>query len=314
MVVAAGLEDEPARSRIEEGLGTPEMCWLDIESPNDDEVRRLGAQLALHVLAIDDSTEFGQPAKFDLYGDHMLVVAYGVGDDDSLVEVHCYYSTRYLVTLHHAPVSALDELIASSSFRAELAGEPVPVLHAIVDALYGSYQAVVDRIDDRLTDIEDAELDAPDDANIEAVVAIKRQIADLKRTVAQARDALGTAHTPLVDDLPGMTESARPYVLDLSTTVRQLASDIGELERHASSIVEMHLTLMSNRQNDVMEQLTLVATIFLPLSFLVGFFGQNFSTLISIQAGWASFIVFGIVLDAVSVVALLLLLRRRGWS
>jgi len=170
------------------------------------------------------------------------------------------------------------------------------------------------RLDDQLTDVEAEVLGAPRQAQLEKLAAIKQRAVDLKRAVAQAREMLGPGGRPAIEDLPGMTENGLRYARDLSQTVTQIASDVDAVEQHAASVLNLHLTLTSNRQNDVMRQLTIIATVFLPLTFLVGFFGQNFSTLVDLESGWVSFVVFGLLLEGGSVLALLFVLRSRGWS
>jgi magnesium transporter len=182
-----------------------------------------------------------------------------------------------------------------------------------MDALYGSCQTLVDRIDDRLDDLENELLASPDAQHLTEISELKRRIAELKRTTHEAREYLGGGRGPAIEDLPGMTENGRHYVRDLSETMRQLADDIVALEDRSSSLVDLHMTFTSNRQNVIMARLALIATIFLPLSFLVAFFGQNFNKLIDVQTGWVSFILLGPVLEAVSIVAILSVLRRRGW-
>lgn len=314
LMTSAEVRNDLSHTTVDECLRAPAMCWLDVEAPTDDEIDHLGTVVGLHPLAIADSKEFGQAPKVSLYDGYAALVGFGVGADDSLVEVHCYYSTSFIVTLRRRAIPSLEGLRHSSAFRASLAGDPVVVLYRVADALYSSLQRVIDRLDDQLTDVETAVLAAPRQSQLQWLSAIKGRVANLKRGVAQAREVLGSGGKSAIEDLPGMTQDGLHYARDLAESVRQLVADVEDLSHHASAVVDLHLTLTSNRQNDVMRQLTLVATLFLPLTFLVGFFGQNFSTLVMIQSGWVSFIVFGILLEFVSVAALLWLLRRRGWS
>ena len=313
LMTKTGTEENPPPSTTDGQLAAPEMCWLDIESPTDDEIGRLGTTLGLHPLAVQDAKEFDQRPKLDLYDGYAVSIDFGVGDNDSLAEVHSYFSTNYLVTLRRGPVPVLEGLRSSSVFRAALAGDPLQVLYRLMDALYGSCQTLVDRIDDRLADLEDELLASPEARHLTEISDIKRRIAELKRTTHEAREYLGGGRGPAVEDLPGMTEDGRHYVRDLADTMRQLAADIEALEHRSSALVDLHMTLTSNRQNVIMARLALIATIFLPLSFLVGFFGQNFNELVDLQTGWVAFIILGPVLEALSVVAILTLFHRRGW-
>lgn len=310
----ADSRDDLSQAQIDECLRAPDMCWFDIEAPSDGDIEHLGDVLGLHPLAIEDSKEFGQAPKISRFDGYALIIGFGMGVDDSLVEVHCYYSTSFIVTLRRAGVPCVDELRRSSAFRTSLTGDPVVALYRVADALYGSWQPVIDHLDDQLTDVEGAVLDAPHQSQLGHLSEVKRRVAELRRGVAQAREVLGSAGRSSIEDLPGMTQDGLHYARDLNETVRELAGDVEELSNHASAVIDLHLSLTSNRQNDVMRQLTLVATLFLPMTFLVGFFGQNFSMLVNLESGWVSFIVLGILLEIVSVVLLLWVLRSRGWS
>jgi magnesium transporter len=116
-----------------------------------------------------------------------------------------------------------------------------------------------------------------------------------------------------VNDVPGLTDEGTRYFRDLYDHLIRVSDQVDNYRDLLSSVMDTHLSTVSNRLNVVMKQLTIIATIFLPLSFLTGFFGQNFAFLVrNILPTW-TFWVFGVAVEVITAVALVVVFRRRGW-
>ena len=127
---------EPSPSLIAQLTAAGQPFWLDIEDPTDEVVDQLAARLGLHPLAVKDSKEFGQRAKLQVYGNGAVLVGYGL--DEQLrepVEVHCYYTTGFLITLRRAPSPALDALRQAGSVRPQRDSDPIRALHPLISSL-----------------------------------------------------------------------------------------------------------------------------------------------------------------------------------
>jgi len=291
------------------------MVWLDILDPSEQDIDDLGHRLRLHPLSIEDSKEFDQHAKVVVYDGYAVLVNFGVaGPGGALTEVHTYYSTRYLVTLRRGPLPALDALVRSATFRAALAGDPVVVLYEAATALLDSFESTVDGIDARLSALEREILRQPEARHLEEIGDMKQQIGDMRRALFPSRSVLAANRGAVNAQLPGLTPDGARYLSDYYDEHDQLGSDFEALNEHAKAALDLHVNMTSIRQNEVMRQLSIVATIFLPLTFLTGFFGQNFATLVNLQSSWFSFVVLAIGLEVVSVFVLLAWMRRHGWS
>jgi magnesium transporter len=141
---------------------------------------------------------------------------------------------------------------------------------------------------------------------------MKRSLMNMRKIVAPERDMVASINTG-VTDIPGLTEEGTRYFRDLYDHLIRVADQVDNYRDLLSSVMDTHLSTVSNRLNVVMKQLTIIATIFLPLSFLTGFFGQNFGFLVrNITSGW-SFWVVGVAVDIATAVALVWVFRRRGW-
>jgi len=134
----------------------------------------------------------------------------------------------------------------------------------------------------------------------------------MRKVIAPQRDMMASINAG-VTDVPGMTDEAARYFRDLYDHLIRLADLVDSYRDLLSSVMDTHLSTVSNRLNVVMKQLAIIATVFLPLSWLTGFFGQNFAFLVGhITTTW-SFFVFGIGIEVVAVILLAVLFKRRGW-
>jgi magnesium transporter len=168
------------------------------------------------------------------------------------------------------------------------------------------------RFDDRIDELEEAILKEPTEAQVGTLFAMKRQLISLRKLVTPERDMMASV---LVggSDLPGMTDDAERYFRDLYDHLIRLSDLVDSYRDLLTSAVDTHLSTVSNRLNEVMKQLAIIATIFLPLSFLTGFFGQNFAWLVNRIGGFWQFAVLGLGGEALAIIVLLRMFRRRGW-
>jgi magnesium transporter len=141
---------------------------------------------------------------------------------------------------------------------------------------------------------------------------MKRALITMRKVVAPQRDMFASLSSGVVQ-LPGMTEEGSRYFRDLYDHLIRIADVVDSYRDLLSGVMDTHVSTVSNRLNVVMKQLTIIATIFLPLSYLTGFFGQNFSLLIGHITGRVPFYVFGLGLEVAAALILLYFFRKRGW-
>jgi magnesium transporter len=292
--------------------------WLDLDvgSTRDDAFGLLRDELKFHPLAVEDAEHFGQRPKFDDYDDYGYMVAHGAQADGSgTLELHLFISTTYLVTIHRGDCAMLDSVHERiARHRAASAGAPTQIvlLYLVVDALTDSFFPVLSHFDDRIDDLESAILTQPTEAQLGEIFAMKRQLMAIRKVVTPQRDMFASV-TAGVTELPGMTEECSRYFRDLYDHLIRIGDMVDGYRDLVSGVMDTHLSTVSNRLNVVMKQLAIIATVFLPLSFLTGFFGQNFSWLVTHLGGMPTFVGVGIGLELVAVVLLFMLFKRRGW-
>ena len=303
---------EPSPSLIARLVEAGQPFWLDIEDPTDEVVDQLAARLGLHPLAVKDSKEFGQRAKLQVYGNRAVLVGYGL--DEQLrepVEVHCYYTTGFLITWRRAPSPALDAL-RRESVHPQLASDPIPALHPVISSLYTQFSALCLELDERLDTLEQRVLREADDQELAEITSIRRRAAVIRRTVTPGRDL--SARMPLILSLPGTTSETEPYAEDISDQLQQVVAGLAAIEERCAALLALHASLASKHLAVVSRRLAAVATIFLPISFLAGFFGQNFSALIGSIEGWPAFLILGVGLSVACAGVTVFVLSRRGWN
>jgi magnesium transporter len=312
LVESDGATVEPAdRAAIEKNLRAGEFFWLDFLKPERSDFDVLRETFEFHPLAIEDSKEFGQRAKLETYGDYIFLVVYGWSPDtDGLAEVHCFYSERFLVTVRRDEAPTLDELIRSCAARQIDIRDPALTLHRIVDGLVDSFFPVLEAFDKELGDLETEFFEAPGDEPLRNLFTMKRRLATLRRAIAPERDLFSHLDS---GEIPGLdTESAR-YFRDVSDHLYRLAETIDGFHELTLSAMDVFLSSSSNRMNEVMKQLTIIATIFFPLAYIAGFFGQNFGFMVDHIGSPAAFLLGGVLLQLVTALFLFLYFRRKHW-
>ena len=144
---------EFSREKIGELIAEGGFFWLDLDEPDADDFQVLTDVFKFHPLAIEDSEHFGQRAKIDTYDDFAFIVVYGASpDEDRLVEVHCFYSERYLVTVHRDEAPAFNDERDRFAKRGEPVEHPARLLYQIVLALVDSFFPLLADFDDRIDD------------------------------------------------------------------------------------------------------------------------------------------------------------------
>ena len=226
--------------------------------------------------------------------------------------MHCYYSKRFLVTVRRDEAPSLEELRHELAERREIFEDGVLVLYRVMDALVDGFFALLARFDERLELIEEAMISMPSEAQLQDVFKMRRRLVTLRRTILPQRDLFGRL-AGSIGMLPGMTAEAEHYFRDVHDHLIRLSDQLDGQRELMTGAIDLYLSTSSNRLNTTIKQLTVVATIFLPLSFITGFFGQNFGWLVDNVGGWGAFVGLGLGLELGAVFVLLGFFKRKGW-
>jgi magnesium transporter len=305
---------DPSQSLVAQLVEAGQPFWLDIEDPADEVIDQLATLLGLPPLAVENSRQFGQRAKLQVYGNGVMLVGFGL--DEQLrepVEVHCYYTTGFLVTLRRAASPALDALRRAGPVQPQPGSDPIRALHPVISSLYTQFSALCLQLDERLDALEQQVLREADDQELAEITTIRHRAAVTRRIVTPGRDL--AARMPLILSLPGTTSQTQLYAEDISDQLQQAVAGLTAIEERCSALLVLHASLASKHLAVVSRRLAAVATIFLPISFLAGFWGQNFNVLTgTIEKGWPAFLVLGVGLSAACAGVTTFVLSRRSWN
>ena len=236
-------------------------------------------QFHFHPVAVEAADHFGQRPRIDDYDDFVHIVTFGMaGDGKHVAEVHCFITEHSIISVHHGDCPALGSVrdTIATHHSTDVAPPQVVVFYLIMDTLIDSFFPVLSDFDEAIDQLESAILKTPTEEQLGTLFDMKRQIMTIRKVIAPQRDMIASLNGGLVE-IPGMTDKGTAYFRNLYDHLIRISDMVDSYRDLISSAMDTHLSMVSNRLNVVMKQLAVIATIFLPLGFLTGFFGQNFT-------------------------------------
>ncbi len=289
--------------------------WIDLQKPDGDALEKLRRAFAFHPLAIADCAAYGRQSRVDDYEDYLFIVshAFSQADNDPLLiqvhEIHAFIAESYLVTVHDNPIPAHEQVwTKAGSDPALLARGPSwPWLLSVQTMVDASEPLVLD-LSEELDGMERAVIEEGGAIDLAETFRIKRSAVAMRRVLRPLRDSLRVIVEIAEDADPRIPNRATQYVTALCDRVVRLTEAVEEAREVANGIVSGYHAVQSTRTNAVMQRLTIFSVFFLPLSFIVGFWGQNFSQLPTSQT-WAYLAMYASMI--LTPIGLFLWLRKR---
>ena len=324
--------DQIDRGAIGELLGRDEYFWLDLDAPSEADVDTLDDLFHFHPLALEDLRKKGQRPKLEDFGDYMFLVYYGAaapeggeppppdaplapapvgGERIELEEVHAFISGSYLVTVHDGDCTALDEV--RKRLDAQAPSSEQFVVYRVLDALTDTFFPLLEDLEDRLERLDEEIFSQPSPDHLQPLTELRRDLVDARPGGdPAARHARPPHRRHPRNPRPGA--DSRDYFRDVYDHAIRISDQIDSYRDLLIGSRDAYLSVTSNRLNEISKQLTVVATIFLPLSFVVGFFGQNFGWMVRNINSAADFWLIGGGSMVVSLVVLIIWLRRGAYD
>jgi magnesium transporter len=295
------------------------ITWIDVDGLGDaDVILRIGEQFGFHPLALEDVVNVHQRAKVEMYGDYLFVVARAYSQNGSLdtEQVAMFLGRNYVVSFQEREVDCLDAVrrrIAKGQGRIRELGADY-LLYSLVDAIVDSYFPALEKHGERLDALdEQIAADAERDL-IDQIHAVRSELLAIRRAVWPLREATNALVRDSGDMISAETDL---YLRDCYDHCVQII-DVIETDRElCADLRDFYLTVVSNRMNQVMKFLTIIATLFIPLSFIASLYGMNFNTQASNlnmpELNWPFGYPFALGLMLATAGGLLLFFRRNGW-
>ena len=275
------------RDRIAGLLQRDEFFWLDLTGPPDADLEQLADLLGLEARAARDLEESFRLPRLDTFDDYLLLVYFGIGGasrgDFEPVEVRMVISGHYIVTLHHEQCEMFEPLV--EHLRSRPGAPESVVVYKVLDALTNSFFEALDKVDDEIEDLEGKVLNRPHRSQLQELVELKNRLVPMRKIAMRQRNVLERAEDEIAG-LPGFEARPRDF------------RDIYQRMISVSELIDSSRDVLTGAQDvylsSITERLTLVATVFFPLTVLTGFFGMNFGWMVQHIDSFTTFAIFGL--------------------
>jgi magnesium transporter len=296
------------------------LLWVDFSDEPPENCLPILASFGFHPLAIEDALQQTHVPKLDDWGDYLYIVLNYMtvaknGDewDTDIDELDIFLGKNYIVTHHDFPLPAVDETWNSCDRDLRVLQDGADhILYKIADKLIAGYMPAVEKIDETIDQIEDQVFDKPSPQTLERLFALKRTLLAMRRILLPQREVMNKLAR---DDYQVIDPRDRIFFRDLYDHLVRLHDLNESLRDLVGGALDTYLSVINNRMNDIMKTLTIITTLFMPITFVTGFFGMNFFEPLGDLLGWTTRSIF-----AVTAIILLffpfgmyLWMRRRTW-
>lgn len=289
------------------------LRWIDLIDTDDSSLQVLADRFGFHPLAIEDCASFELHSKLEEYPEHLFIVLHAFTEDPDrpfeiqVHEVHAFLHERYLVTVHDNPLPAAEQVWERAKLDPKTFLSPAWALYRTADAMVDAIFPLLAKYHDEVERIESTVLANPDDQELAQIFHLRSTLVSMRRVVRPLRDVISMLTRR---KKPPMTKRAAQYFRDIYDHVTRCHETIEETQGLVESAMDAYQSAVSNRTNEIITRLTIFSVIFLPLSFVTGFFGQNFTDLPigSTALFWA---MLGV--TVLLPVGLIVWFRRKGW-
>lgn len=292
------------------------IVWVDFEAPTAADERILSDVFHFHPLTIEDARETRNTPKVDAFPNYLFFIVHGVKMETSsknfvTKELDGYLGKNFVVTYHHENFRSIDAVksqIRSSPFACERGADYL--LHQILDRLVDLYIPVVDDFDEVINDLEDRVFKIKNSGTeiLQEIMDLKRNVARLIRTSSRQ---LAVLYRIAHGEFPLIEPSHLPFFRDVYDHLQRV-SELAENYRDLiGGLLDIHLSVVANKTNEVMKVLAVFSAIILPLSLIAGIYGMNFDNIPELHTAHGYFVTIGVMI--IIAVGLLIYFWRLGW-
>ncbi|MBU0544560.1 MAG: magnesium/cobalt transporter CorA [Proteobacteria bacterium] len=291
------------------------VTWINIDGLQDIPLlEQTGKVFGLHTLTLEDILNTEQRPKIEYHGDYLYIVLkifhIDAGGSLAAEQVSMAIGPNWLISLQEKDgklLGPIRERLRAGSGRLRKAG-PDYLAHAIIDGIVDSYFVILDRLGERIEDLENALISNPAPETLRSIQSLKRELILLRKSVWPLREMIGSLAR---SDSPLIREPSVIYFRDVHDHAVQVIDTIETYRDMLSGMLDIYLSTISNKMNEIMKVLTIIATIFMPLTFIAGVYGMNFKYMPELEWAWGYFVIWGVMLAIA--VWMLVYFKRKKW-
>lgn len=295
-------------------LASSTNAWIDVQGIGDEAtMRALGELFSIHPLALEDIVNTPQRPKVEEYAEQVLVItriALANRDAIDLEQISVLVGKNYVLSFQERNAEVLDPVrvrMREGKGAIRVAG-PWYLAYAIIDTIVDAYYPLIETLSHQLERLEVAVSSSPSVEMVRELNVIKARLVLLRRGLAPQLEALTRM---MRNDMPLVTAEVRTYLRDTHDHCHQLLDVVDSHRELVAGLMNTYLSIVSNRTNEVMKVLTIMASIFIPLTFLAGVYGMNFKQMPELDVWWAYPLLLGVMLAVAA--TMLFQFWRRGW-
>ncbi|MGE5700726.1 MAG: magnesium/cobalt transporter CorA [Deltaproteobacteria bacterium] len=300
-------------------LSVPErgVLWLDVCGLSDPRiVRAVGERFGFHPLALEDVLNVPQRPKVERFEEHLLIVLREVRYPEPPEQVSLFLGDRVVVSFQERPGDAFDpvrERLRQAKGQIRSQGADF-LAYAVCDSVIDAFFPTLEKLGDEVEELEERLIAYPTPERFHDIRLVKQRLLDVRRAVWPARDAMNEL---LREESSLISPGTKTYLRDCYDHTVQLMDMVETFREMAAGLVDEYMSSVSNRMNEIMKVLTVIATIFIPLTFLVGVYGMNFNTQASPynmpELGWRYGYPAVLLVMALAAAGMLYYFRRKKW-
>ena len=295
---------------------TPQVTWVSVCGLHETEfLMQIGEKFKVHPLVLEDILNTETRPKIEITDDYLFIV----------MKLITYNAEHKILESEQVSFILGKSFVFSFMERSDEIFNPIKeriknqlgkvrkkgsdyLLYVLMDVVVDQFFLALEKVDERIESLDDEVLNAPEKSQVEKIYNLKNLLLMLRRSAAPMREIVNQL---IKDDSDLIDDSTEPYLRDLYDHTIHISESI-ELQREITTgLMETYLSMMSNKMNEVMKVLTVIATIFIPLTFIVGIYGMNFPNMPEMEWPWAYFAVWGVMIAVV--IGMFVYFRRKKW-
>jgi magnesium transporter len=292
-------------------LKTGRRIWVDVTDPAKADLEALSRSFPLHQLTLEDCSKTGNRVKLEQFEEYVFIITYGLEsgkEGPEAFQMNFVLGKNFLLTVHSGKIPSFESLKSDSGrLRSLLSRGPDMLMHHLMDVETDFYFPVLDEIEDRIDELEEEVYRSVDKEVLGRMFRLKRQLLSIRKTTGPHKEVVLLLSQK---NFPFVSEQASAYYRDIYDHIIRINESIDDYREILSNTLEVHLSLVSNRMNEVMKALTIVATIMMPLTVLTGIYGMNLNIP---ESHFEPMYYFVLLLMGVITFIMVVYFRRKRW-